>query len=109
MVKNGGIVSCLDARTGQPTKDSTAGDNFRVSGKGDYYSSPVAGDGKIYLLSERGELSVITAEPKWKEIHSSRFGEKAHATPAIVGGRIFLRTAGHLYCFGLQDGDRDDH
>jgi outer membrane protein assembly factor BamB len=108
MVKNGGIVSCLDARTGQPTKNPSAGENFRVSGKGDYYSSPVAGDGKIYLLSERGELSVITAEPRWREIHSSSFEEKAYATPAIVDGRIYLRTAGHLYCFGLQGGEGVD-
>jgi hypothetical protein len=25
----------------------------------------------------------------------------AYATPAIVEGRIYLRTAGHLYCFGI--------
>jgi outer membrane protein assembly factor BamB len=94
MVKDGGIVSCLDAKTGLPTKQG------RVSGTAGYYSSPVAGDGKIYLLSQRGELTVISAEPQWRELATAKFGEDAFATPAIVDGRIYLRTASHLFCFG---------
>lgn len=94
VVKNGGIVSCFDAATGELRKRA------RVSGLGNYYSSPVAGDGKIYLISERGEASVISAERDWKVLSTASFGEDAYATPAIARGRIFLRTAGHLYCFG---------
>jgi len=94
MVKDGGIVTCLNAATGRPTKQG------RVSGTAGYYSSPVAGDGKVYLLSQRGELTVISAEPQWRELSSVKFGEDAYATPAIVDGRIYLRTAGHLFCFG---------
>ena len=45
-------------------------------------------------------LSVVTAESEWKVIHSAEFGEEGYATPAIVDGRIYLRTSGHLYCFG---------
>jgi outer membrane protein assembly factor BamB len=96
MVKDGGIVSCLDAKTGRPTKQG------RVSGTAGYYSSPVAGDGKIYLLSQRGELTVISAERQWKEISSTKLDEDAFATPAIVDGRIYVRTAGYLYCFGTR-------
>ena len=29
------------------------------------------------------------------------FGEAVYATPAIANGRIYLRTSGHLYCFGV--------
>jgi len=36
----------------------------------------------------------------WKVIHSAEFGDECYATPAIVDGRIYLRTSGHLYCFG---------
>jgi outer membrane protein assembly factor BamB len=99
MVKDGGIVSCLDAKTGRPTQHG------RVTGTSGYYSSPVAGDGKVYLLSQRGELTVISAEPQWRELSSVQFNEDAYATPAIVDGRIYLRTAGHLYCFGLNSGE----
>ncbi len=96
VVKNGGIVSCFDADTGKLLKLG------RVSGLSNYYSSPVLGDGKIYLISERGDASVISAERDWKELSTASFGEGAYATPAIDRGRIYLRTAGHLFCFGLK-------
>ena len=44
---------------------------------------------------------VSTVDP-WKVIHSAEFGDECYATPAIVDGRIYLRTSGHLYCFGEQ-------
>lgn len=95
LIKNGGILNVLDAATGKPTKQDRAG------GTGDYYSSPVAGDGKVYLISQRGDLSVISGEADWKILHRAKFGEDVHATPAIVDGCIYVRTAGHLYCFAL--------
>jgi hypothetical protein len=74
---------------------------------GSYYSSPVAGDGKIYLLSERGRLTVVRAGRDWRVLSASDFEEDAYATPALADGRVYLRTAGHLYCFGLTlDGPR---
>ena len=94
-VKRGGIVASLDPETGKTLKVG------RVSGQSGYFSSPVAGDGKIYLLSQKGELSVISAEPQWRELSQAAFREEAYATPAISDGRIYLRTTRHLYCFGL--------
>src|SRR5262249_53595652 len=49
LVKTGGILTTLDARTGQPVKQ----DRLPFGG-GDYYSSPVGGDGKVYFLNQRG-------------------------------------------------------
>jgi outer membrane protein assembly factor BamB len=96
LVKNGGIVSALDAKTGNLLKQE------RVPAAGDYYASPVAGDGKVYLLNQAGELTVISAEAEWRVLAAADFGEETYATPALVDGRIYLRTMGHLYCFGLQ-------
>lgn len=96
MVKNGGIVSCIDAKTGQITKQG------RIKATGDYYSSPVAGDGKIYLLSQRGEVTVLSAEAQWRELSRHALAERSHATPALVDGGIFLRTESHLYAFGMS-------
>jgi outer membrane protein assembly factor BamB len=93
LIKNGGILNCLDAATGKSVKQE------RVAGSGDYYSSPVAGDGKIYLLSQKGDLSVVSAGPNWQLLHKARFGEEIFATPALADGLLILRTAGHLYCF----------
>jgi outer membrane protein assembly factor BamB len=97
LVKDGGIFTCLDAHTGDVRKTG------RLSGTGAYYASPAAGDGKVYLLNEKGELTVVSAEDSWEILHSADFGDGGYASPAIVDGRIFLRTNGHLYCFGLSD------
>lgn len=97
MVKNGGIFSCLDAKTGDLLKHG------RVSARGNYFSSPVAGDGKIYLVSERGEITVVRAGEDWQELSAASLGEDSYSTPAVVAGRIYLRTSGHLYCFSKAE------
>lgn len=95
-VKDGGILTCIDAKTGKATKTA------RLPKTGAYYASPVAGDGKVYFLNQDGELSVVSAEGAWKVLHSTAFNEEGYATPALVDGRIYLRTSGHLYCFGAK-------
>jgi hypothetical protein len=96
LMRNGGLLATLDARTGKLLKHE------RIPGGGDYYSSPVGGDGKVYLASERGDVVVIRTGPQWQVLSRARFGEDVYATPALVDGRIYLRTASHLYCFGVQ-------
>lgn len=93
-IKDGGILTSLDAQTGRAIKTG------RVMGTGNYYASPVAGDGKLYLVSQRGTLSVVRAAGDWELLHAAELGEECYATPALVDGQIFLRTSGHLYCFG---------
>ncbi|MEX0702409.1 MAG: PQQ-binding-like beta-propeller repeat protein [Planctomycetales bacterium] len=93
-VKDGGIVISIDAATGAEVKRG------RAPHTGGYYASPVAGDGKIYIANDRGRVSVLSAEPEWKEISSADLGETIYATPAIAGGRLFVRTAEAVYCFG---------
>src|ERR1700722_2737458 len=93
MVKDGGIVTKLDVATGQLLQEE------RVAGVGNYFSSPVAGDGKIYFASEPGVVSVLASQPEWKMISSHEFHEKIYATPAFGRGCIYLRTEQALYCF----------
>ena len=97
LIKTGGIMTVLDAKTGQAGKPERL-----PNAGGDYYSSPVGGDGKVYCLNERGNLTVLSAGEDWKVLHRARFEEDVYATPALVDGRIYLRTAGHLYCFGIK-------
>jgi outer membrane protein assembly factor BamB len=91
-VRDGGILASLDARTGRALKVA------RLPHSQDYYASPVAADGKIYLANEAGQVTVVTAEPEWRVVHEAEFGEDVFATPALADGRIYLRTAGHLWC-----------
>ncbi len=94
-VKDGGILTSLNAKTGEQVKTA------RLPGTGSYYASPVAGDGKLYICSQKGQVSVVNPQGKWEVISEADFGEEIYATPAIVDGRIYLRTAGHLYCLGV--------
>lgn len=96
-VKDGGFLSCLDAKNGELVKRD------RVPGQGNYYSSPVAGDGKIYLANQRGRVTVVQAGRDWRVLSRGDFEEDIYATPALADGRIYVRTAGHLYCFGLPE------
>ncbi len=93
-IKDGGIFACLDLKNGKHIKQG------RASGTDDYYSSPVVADGKLFLIDEEGRLTILSADPECRTLHTADFGEKAFATPAIVGNRLYLRTNGHLYCFG---------
>jgi outer membrane protein assembly factor BamB len=97
-VKDGGFLTSLNARSGELVQRD------RLAGSGNYYSSPVAGDGKIYVVDQRGRLSVVQAGRVWRVLSSSDFEEDVYATPALAAGRIYLRTSGHLYCFGLPEG-----
>lgn len=93
-VKDGGIVNAIDARTGKVLKSG------RLPKSDEYYASPVTGDGKVYFANQPGQVTVVSAEGQWKAVHSADFEEEIYATPALVDGRIYLRTSGHLYCLG---------
>ncbi|MBM4077147.1 MAG: pyrrolo-quinoline quinone, partial [Planctomycetes bacterium] len=94
-VKDGGILQCLNTNTGKPTKQ------LRLEASGNYYSSPVYGDGKIYIADEQGRLTVLTSNEKPEVIHTADFKEDVYSTPAILDGRIYFRTNAALYCFRL--------
>lgn len=94
MVKDGGILSSLDPKTGAILKQA------RLNGAlGVYYTSPVAADGKVYLISQEGKASVLKAGAQWAVLAVNDLEEECYATPAMVGDRIYLRTRGRLYCF----------
>jgi outer membrane protein assembly factor BamB len=94
MVREGGIVTCLNAATGQVHYKE------RLGAEGAYFASPVAGDGKVYTCSYAGVVSVLAAGPKYQVLAQHDLGEHIMATPALVEGHIYLRTATQLYAFG---------
>ncbi len=96
-IKDGGVLQCLNAKTGKQLKQQ------RLEASKSYYASPVSGDGKVYLLDEIGELTVVKANDQGEVLHTAEFKEDVYATPALVDGRIYLRTAKALYCFGITD------
>jgi outer membrane protein assembly factor BamB len=98
IVKDGGILTNIDLKTGKTVKTA------RIPNAMDpYYSSPVAGDGKVYVGSEGGKLSVIKPGAEWEVLTVNDLEEPIYATPALESGRVYVRTAAALYCFGASD------
>ena len=94
IVADGGLLNCLKAATGE-VEFST-----KLEAGGPYYASPVWGDGKIYLASARGVITVISDGDRPEVLSLNDLKERVMATPALANGRIFVRTADALYAFG---------
>ena len=72
----------------------------RIGANGNYYASPVAADGRIYVASVPGKLSVIKAGGAKPEVlHMVDFGTRILATPALIGDTIYVRTEKQLWAF----------
>mgnify|MGYP001252704146 CR=1 FL=1 len=96
IVKDGGMLSSFDAATGKVYYQQE-----RLDAVGNYYTSPVAADGRIYVASLNGRVTVLEAGGDTPKIlHQADFGERISATPALVGDAIYYRTATALYAFG---------
>jgi outer membrane protein assembly factor BamB len=94
LMKEGGIFTSLDPKTGAVFKQA------RLTGAlGQYWSSPVAGDGKIYVTNQEGKVTVLKADAQWEILAINDLDDEVFATPAIDRGKIYLRTRGTLYCF----------
>ena len=94
MIKNGGIVTCLDAGTGVVKYRA------RLGALGAYYSSPVAAGGRIYVASSEGVVVVLEDGDSLNVLARNDLGEPIFATPAFVDSVIYLRTENALYAFG---------
>jgi len=89
MTNEVGVVTCAEAETGNVIWKERLG--------GIFFASPVAADGKIYLLSETGEMFVLRAGRTAEVLAKNELGERFLASPAIAGGTIFLRGDGTLF------------
>ena len=93
-VRNGGVATCLNAKTGEVAWQQ------RLPAGGKYYSSPIYADGKIYMTSEEGKISVLEAGPEYKLLGVNDMEERSMATPVVSNGQIFLRSDHALYSIG---------
>jgi outer membrane protein assembly factor BamB len=87
-----GIVTCSDAETGKQIWRKRLG--------GIFFASPIAGDRKIYMVSETGETYVLSAGREPVILAQNNLDDRFIASPAISNGRIFLRSDGTLFCIG---------
>lgn len=95
-VRNGGVVSCFDAASGKVHFEE------RLGPSGSYYASPVTDGTHVYFVSQPGVVTVIKAGDTFERLAMNDLGEPVAATPAIVGGSLFVRTELRLYRFAMS-------
>src|SRR5262249_16944465 len=81
---DGGVVSCADAGTGKL--------HWRERVPGSFYASPVCAGDRLYGVSRAGDVVVLAAAKEYQLLARNPLGEGSHSTPAIAGGRMYLRT-----------------
>jgi outer membrane protein assembly factor BamB len=87
-----GVVTCIDSRSGKQHWHERVGGTFS--------SSPVRVADRIYGVSADGQVVTLAATDTFKVLGRSSLGESTRATPAVAGGRMFLRTESHLIAVG---------
>jgi outer membrane protein assembly factor BamB len=87
-----GIVTCIDAKTGERVWRERLG--------GIYSASPVSVDGKVYLFSESGETLVLRAGRTPEVLARNKLKMRVIGSPAVSGGRIFIRGDRELVAIG---------
>jgi len=87
-----GVFACSDAKTGELL--------WEFEGNSGFYGSPMAADGKIYVMDMSGICYIFEISRELKLLGEPKLGEKSVVTPAFADGKIYLRGSKYLYCIG---------
>jgi hypothetical protein len=87
-----GFVSCFEAKTGKRLWNEKFSNHVSAS--------PVAAAGRLYFLDDAGVTHVLKAGPSYEVLAQNELGEACYASPALSRGRIYIRSAKHLWCIG---------
>ena len=95
MVNDSGILISFDPATGAVLKQG------RLKGAIDkYFASPIGADGKVWLVSQDGTVSVVSATAQWEVLAVNSLDDEVFATPVPSDGELLVRTRSALYAFG---------
>ncbi len=89
VVNDGGIASCLDARTGELHWQQRLGGSFSAS--------PVFAGGRLYFLSEQGVTTVVAPGKTFRSLATNPLDGAALASMGVADRSFFIRTDTHLY------------
>jgi outer membrane protein assembly factor BamB len=93
------VVSCFEAKTGKLLWKERCGREAREG----FSPSPIGVNGKVFFTNDEGETFVLANGPEFKLHATNTLGEKTLASPALVDGRWYWRTQGHLVCVGKKE------
>ncbi len=94
---NAGVLSAYDAATGRKMFGPE-----RIPGIRDIYASPVAAGGRLYVTSRDGATVVLSAGRELSVLATNQLDDGFDASPAVVGGEIYLRGQQYLYCIAAS-------
>ncbi len=100
LLNDGGIFTCFDLKTGSEVYSERLSGATGNSAK--FFSSPIAGDGKIFCCSQTGDVIVVKAGPKFELLGASKLDAPINSTPAIAWNHLFVRTEKTLWCLGSK-------
>jgi outer membrane protein assembly factor BamB len=83
------FITCIDAATGEVVWTE------RIPGN--YQSSPIYGDGRIYFSNQEGTTTVLKPGRTCEILATNSLPEGFMASPAVSGRALFLRTKASLY------------
>lgn len=89
IVSDDGMMTCLDAMTGEEIWKERVG--------GAYSASPLYVDGHLYLFSHTGDITVLQPGRTYKVLAKSSLGDGFMSSPAVVDDALILRSKSHLY------------
>lgn len=90
------IGTAFDALSGETLWQQRLGEPIREG----FSSSPIGVDGKVYITNDLGQTFVLKAGREFDLLHVNDFGEQVLATPALVDGKWYWRTASKLLAVG---------
>lgn len=99
VVKRGGLCSSFDFKTGK-----TNWETKRINNPGEYFASPVAGDGKIYVSAGNGFVVVLKQGSTLEVLAKNDLESDIIASPAIADGRLYFRTMEKILCITEPEG-----
>ena len=92
LVNDTGIMTCLDAVTGETA--------YQKRLRGRFTASPVAADGRVYCTNEKGDTYVVRCGREHELISVNPLEEDVLASAAILDGRLYIRGEKHLFAIG---------
>jgi len=89
-----GMLSCFNAKTGEPYYQQT-----RLPQADTFKASPIGANGKLYLASESGVVTIVRMGDKFEVIASNTFEDQVFiASPVVADGDLLLRSQNQLLC-----------
>lgn len=99
VVSDSGIATLFEARTGKRVWSERLGSRL-------HHASPLLVNGLAYCLADDGVMYVVRPGGEFEVVAKNALGEACHATPAVSDGRLFIRSAAHLWCVGRAAGSQ---